>query len=356
MQYALDAGVKADGRTDDAPALSRALAQAVASGSDLTLPAGTLSLASTVLVRNAADLRVLGSGNRKTFLKWTGPAGAPVIRMVNCYRTVLENLSIEASPDAGALVIVQNDDTAKDYNLPSSLNVFRDLRLVGGEYGVRFALTPGAKDVMNDQSRFDRVIAARQRVAAVSIQGQNSKLHAFHECQFTDSPRAVLVEDAAGGGAAGGSFHWFGGYVVSSVTNFQIDGVSMDGVSIYSANSESSARFLTVARTDQTVPVNVIGCRFSAARLNQDGYALVLGAPGPYTILGSHWGEQLQRAAPRIRFLGAGPTSALIQSNVFGSLNSVATDPIVRDGAGPYDLAVRGNLFRTTSGATTVRP
>jgi len=345
---------------DYAPALSAAAAAAMSSTEGhvpLELPEGTVNIGSTVTIKNGIDLRIRGAGNRKTYLKWTGRLGGTMLRLVNCYRTTLEHFSLDGTnPAASELVLVQNDTTQPDYSLPSSLNVFRDLRFVGGAYAIRFSIPPGAQDVMNDQSRIERIVAANQSIATVSIRGQNSKQHGFYECSFTASPRAVLVEDATqGGGGAGGSFHWYGGYVSSSVANFEIQGVSVDGLSIFATNSESSARFLVVRASSQDFPVNIIGCRYSAANLNPDGFALVLGALGPYNIIGNHWGEQAQSHVPRFRLGDGGPTAADIHSNSFASLDSVATDVLKLEGAGPFQISMHGNLYRKSDGTRVLK-
>src|SRR5437870_5587766 len=129
------------GVSDYAPAITAAIGAATSTRDGhpaLLLPAGTINIGTTITIRNGNNLRIRGAGNRSTYLKWKGPAGVPVLTLLNCYRTLIEDLSIEGTaPAASELILVQNDNTQADYQLPSSLNVFRDLRLVGGSFAVR---------------------------------------------------------------------------------------------------------------------------------------------------------------------------------------------------------------------------
>src|SRR5947208_2653936 len=80
---AKDMGVKVDGTTDDAAAFAKVISDAISTGADVVLPGGTLNIGSTITIKNGADLRIRGVGNRKTYLRWKGPSGSPVLRMVN---------------------------------------------------------------------------------------------------------------------------------------------------------------------------------------------------------------------------------------------------------------------------------
>lgn len=97
-------GVVADGATDDAPALSRAVA-ALTSNSLLVLPAGVIALGSPgwpgICLQRLNNVRVQGNG---AVLKWmavptqsTGPFGPTGLRLQECVGAVISGLDIDGN-------------------------------------------------------------------------------------------------------------------------------------------------------------------------------------------------------------------------------------------------------------------
>jgi hypothetical protein len=97
-------GVAADGNTDDAPALLRAVA-AMSNGSALELPAGTIALGSTgwsgILIRRLMNIRIQGNA---TILKWlarpsqsTAGFGPTGLRFYECQGVVVADIAIDGN-------------------------------------------------------------------------------------------------------------------------------------------------------------------------------------------------------------------------------------------------------------------
>src|ERR1700690_1909933 len=101
---AAEFGVRADGSTDDAPALLRAVA-ALTDGSVLALPAGVIALGSPgwpgVALRRLRGIRVMGAG---AVLKWlavpgqaTGPFGQTGLLLHECSDAHISDLKIDGN-------------------------------------------------------------------------------------------------------------------------------------------------------------------------------------------------------------------------------------------------------------------
>jgi hypothetical protein len=355
-------GAKGDGVTDDTAAIQGAITAAmtdVLHHRTVVFPQGSYKVTSMLLVQAGIGLRLVGEGSYNTRLSWYGAAGGSFVRMLNCFQCELSDVTVEAAQanKPSMMVEMRQDKTVPGYALPSSLNRFKRVRITGGDYAIRWNTVGAgtANDIMNDQGKHEQVFASGQAITAFSIYGQNAKAHHFEECQVIDSPNAVWVEDTTGGiGFAGGSFKWYGGYVNTTGPNFVIDGFSAtDGLHIYGVQSEGSPRFLSIPHVlNWEYEVNLIGNRFSAENLHADTYAIIAGLQGPYNILGNHWGESNQTNIPRFHFNGAATTVIRIEGNVFGSKGSDAVATTVRDGAGPYQLTQRGNLYRNAAGTT----
>ena len=97
-------GVVADGHTDDAPALLRAVT-AMANGSVLNLPAGTMALGSIgwsgILIRRLIHIRIQGNA---TVLKWlaqpsqsTAGFGPTGLRLHECRHTIIADITIDGN-------------------------------------------------------------------------------------------------------------------------------------------------------------------------------------------------------------------------------------------------------------------
>lgn len=102
--YASSYGVVADGVTNDAPALQSAIA-AMSNGYVLVLPAGTMALGSPgwsgILVSGLSNIRIEGNA---TAIKWlvapsqqTGPVGATGLRLYNCIKAVISDITINGN-------------------------------------------------------------------------------------------------------------------------------------------------------------------------------------------------------------------------------------------------------------------
>lgn len=104
MIHASDHGVTADGLTDDAPALTQAIA-AMSSGSTLVLPAGEIALGSPgwtgLAFRGLRGFRIQGNG---TTIKWlaaptqtTAPFGATGLLLRDCHAVSIADLRIDGN-------------------------------------------------------------------------------------------------------------------------------------------------------------------------------------------------------------------------------------------------------------------
>ena len=101
---AIDFGVLADGSTDDAPALLRAVA-ALADGCALILPTGVIALGSSswpgIALRRLRGIRIQGNG---AVLKWlalpgqaTGPFGRTGLLLHECHGVHIDDLKIDGN-------------------------------------------------------------------------------------------------------------------------------------------------------------------------------------------------------------------------------------------------------------------
>jgi hypothetical protein len=320
-------GAKGDGATDDTSALQAFFnALAAASGTRGVIPEGTYLVSSQQLLKNLRSVEIRGSGDKNTVLRWNGSAGGTAFKFLNCYRTVVRGIRFDrAANDPVNLVAVIEDSTQGDYDAtaPSQFNVFEDCTFKNGAVGLLVDFV--TNDIMNDSHKFVRNRLDGQTQTGFSISGQNAMALSFYDNYSTSAPHAVQVQTNAG------SFKWYGGYVNSTISNFDFLSYNTDGYSIIGVRSESSPRFLSYTNASATpCPVYIAGVAYSAANLNADTFAINSNGMGPFTIVGGSWGLAGEAVAPRFSIANnsTNPIPVAVIGNSFGAVGANTVTPV----------------------------
>jgi hypothetical protein len=127
--------------------------------------------------------------------------------------------------------------------------------------------------------------------------------------------------------AAGSSFTWISGTAAVCQIGVVLSSVG-DPVVIEGVGFEACRRLLvTSGPTTASQPVTLIGVRYEADQLHEDGDCILLRHAGPLTVTGCRFGGGKQRI-PRVALLGAGPQVAMISGNTFGAFGAHRVCPV----------------------------
>lgn len=359
-------GAAGNGTDDDTTAIQDALDDACTTGASVCLPNGTYLTIDTLLVNDCQNVRVVGE-NRNTVVRYGG-AGAysdggykDIFAFVNCPGCGIEHLAIGASLDAGttnhaAIGFYTNDDPAPTYNY-SKHNFINDVT-TGGEvgaadgggfnllYGAVFgALTPTSNG-NNDFTTLTRFSVSNPRLAAVSIEANQSVGHVFTQPFFTGGQYGITVRN--GGVNHGGSYRVYGGGMSQhSVADFDIPLGNGNNTVIDGVISEGSDRFIiTEGPNANSTAATIRGNRFSADGINADGYWMLTKYIGNWIIEGNEIDGTVDTECPRIYINGAveTPNVATMVGNSFINCDSTLP-PIKFDGTGTNSIFYQGNTF-----------
>jgi hypothetical protein len=343
-----DFGAKGDGTTDDTAAIQAAFAAVAAGGSNagknMLLPSGTYNYTG-ITIDNLRSVAIYGDGNRNTILHYTGSAGGTAFKCRNCYRTVFRGIRFDrATNDPVNMLAFIEDSTQGSYDstAPSQLDTVEECTFKNGATGVLVDFV--TNDIMNDSHRFVHNILDGQTGTAFSISGQNAMGLVFEGNYSTSAPHAMQVQ------AQGGSFKWIGGYVSSTVSNFDFVSYNTDGYTIIGTRSESSPRFLSYTGGSATPgPVYIAGIAYSAASLSGDTFVINSNGMGPFTLIGNSWGLSGEAVAPRfsIANTSSNPVTVVLEGNSFGAVNADTTVPLASTTGNR--LCAHGNRFKVAS-------
>jgi hypothetical protein len=270
-------GAIADGQTDAAPAINRALASLPPYGGTvaLKLAGHNYAIGSSIgIINNAANqfrrnqaLWGKGHGRRGndtgsgTCLWWTGNSTDPAIRLYsrNCH---LYGLTFYARTQ---LAVAIDQDAPASYNLAQIVTANHiEKCYVSGQSGrLTFAMAFGESGCANNEH--NKMESCQFEAAAVcAIEMPNgtgqSKFVQFHDCSFTDSPAFVRVAIAS---------PQFVDCNFSNVTpdamglvgpGIRFAGGSYEPVSLVRCDSESCQQFGSFGGVSQ---LHIEGCRFS---------------------------------------------------------------------------------------------
>jgi len=169
-----DWGADPTGTNDSTTAIQNAL-NAAGSGKRVMLGKGTYNVSSTILITSSSMI-FGGQSPEASVLTWIGSSGSPLLRLVNCQSTTVENMSLvgnSTTPPSTLLSIQQTTGTSEG-------NIFRSLQIGGNTgwpmatNGIYVEADSAAHDGTNSEHLFEQ-IAINNCTVGIRIAGiQNS--------------------------------------------------------------------------------------------------------------------------------------------------------------------------------------
>lgn len=227
---------------------------------------------------------------------WAGDAASPMFRVRGVRDSEFERFTIMAQPAAPLATAIQSETAA---GTASTHRVYRSIYITGtGQGGLQkgFRWCMGDEcggaggNFNNDGDYLDNVQVVNYSNCAYSIEHGQSKTHQFQNSTFNGGgfgQRGVCTTQGANPGASSGSFSWHGGLGGgNTVADFDLNAPD-DKILIEDCNTESSARLLQTAGSANQWPITIIGCRWSADKLNADNNVVLYQMRGPFNFIGN---------------------------------------------------------------------
>ena len=279
----------------------------------------TVELRQTVRLRDLDGCLTIArraDGKRPRFV-WRGPATDPVFALENTRESVIEHIDVVCETPCTAVFLIRRTKSGKGV-IPSTLHQFRDVRIFGNGRARRGYDYSSAIDENNEHGRWDSCSVYGCTDSAWVFSGQQSKEHVLTQCRAESVHAAVT---------AGSSFTWISGTAAVCQIGVVLSSVG-DPVVIEGVGFEACRRLLvTSGPTTASQPVTLIGVRYEADQLHEDGDCILLRHAGPLSVTGCRFGGGKQRI-PRVALLGAGPQVAMISGNTFGAFGAHRVCPV----------------------------
>ena len=310
MPTALDPrrfGAEGDGTTDDTAAVQAWINAGAVYGSEnaLILPKGRYVLTSTITVPQCNGLLIQGSGGPdlnsggSTFF-WRGDAASPAFYMPDPRQYDFRNFAIQCGPSGSGFnpLLVGFEMENVSGGVAPTRNSFHNVIVVstttGGilKAGWLHDLGSGG-DANNDQTYWDHCEVLNYDNCAWLTKHSQSLGHFFLHCTAFGAAAGGQIgvsmgnDTHAGAIGAGGSFHWFGGYMSrNEVADFYLGAPVAESFTIFGMVSERSARLFDMqGNTGGWGGGVIIGTRFAhAGELHADGKVIRFRGPGPWRV------------------------------------------------------------------------
>jgi hypothetical protein len=246
---------------------------------------------------------------------WRGRAGMPVFAIQDSRDIVSENIDVVCETPCEAVVVCERTRSTPG-TIPSTNHGFTRWRIYGNTLADRAFWFRGI-DANNEHALFTACSVYGCHVGW-TFNGQQSKEHQITHCRF---------ESGLVGVSADSSVQLSGGVFAVCRVGVELTRVG-DPVVIIGTAFEACARLLvTSGPTTAPQPVTLIGVRYEADQLHDDGDCVVLRHAGPLVVQGCRLGGGRQRV-PRIALLGIGAQAAEIRGNTFGAFGAHRVSPV----------------------------
>jgi len=248
----------------------------------------------TYIIRNTLTLESVYGGTidgNGSVLQWHGPPDRPLFLVKNTQQLRFVNLRIFVVEPLQAAFEFTKAPYGKDpaRNVAPSLNVLDSVRIEGVklgnlQYGIRFSKRYNI-DEDNDMSTIMNTAIYNVTEAAISIEHSQSQAHHFYAVKASGAPgnrNAAFVRAAGGSFTSLGGYHGRFGGAVYDITS--ANGTNL----IIDEGSEASAHFIRTpgGAASFSLPVHVVGGRFSVDQLAPNGRIIDFNRMGPLSIRG----------------------------------------------------------------------
>lgn len=353
-------GIVGDGVADDGPAIAAAIGVLPADGGELYFPPGTYRVASTIEILNRHSVTLRGAGKRASQIVYGGPAGSPLLRLVNAREWLLTGLGLIGAQGANrpsALVQIHSNRDPVVF-VPGTLAptgmAFVDC-LVGGDgsdmadHGIIYTCEAGttpSSDQNNDLGRFERVDFRRITGAGIYTTHGQSKAHCAQDCSFSYGQWGVYCQYGSFARIAGGTA------ANCSVAVAQQDNVR-DAFVLRDLNAEGCTRLAMISTFTTAQQVALVeGCRFDGSALNPDNGAIVINSPGPLTVRACVFQSNSSPVRhPQVQMFPNGAPgghvgSLIVEGNAWPTPGSFEAVTVVPPTEGSSCYRIAGNVYR----------